>query len=141
MALVWLWYGFGVALVWLCTPESMPSICLLYGFAVALGGLRPFLVQGSKFDVRRSASAPGGLKVLHGECPVRLRCRDEGIAMRHGLHRLAGREAAQRWQGGSPRLRANPWHLCLEAVRWRSGVGPGVVPCGSRKVLTARRSE
>src|ERR1019366_7881470 len=32
----------------------MPSICLLYGFAVALGGLHPFLVQGSRFDVRRS---------------------------------------------------------------------------------------
>src|ERR1039457_5125763 len=30
--------GFGVALGWLCTPEYMPSICLLYGFAVALGG-------------------------------------------------------------------------------------------------------
>jgi hypothetical protein len=30
--------GFGVALVWLCTPEYMPSICLVYGFAVALGG-------------------------------------------------------------------------------------------------------
>src|ERR1035437_4852276 len=32
----------------------MPTIiCLLYGFAVALGGLQPFLVQ--RFDVRRSA--------------------------------------------------------------------------------------
>ena len=27
-----------MALGWLCTPESMPSICLVYGFAVALGG-------------------------------------------------------------------------------------------------------
>ena len=46
---MWLWGGFGGALVepwgslgvalgWLCTPESMPSICLLYGFVVALGG-------------------------------------------------------------------------------------------------------
>src|ERR1035438_4461911 len=43
VALVWLWCGFGVALGWLCTPEYMPSICLLYGFAVALGGLS---VQG-----------------------------------------------------------------------------------------------
>src|ERR1035438_5580435 len=33
-----LWGGFGVALGWLWTPEYMPSICLLYGFAVALGG-------------------------------------------------------------------------------------------------------
>src|ERR1039457_5905790 len=39
VALVWPWCGFGVALVWLCSPESMPSICLVYGFAVALGGL------------------------------------------------------------------------------------------------------
>ena len=44
--------------------------------------------------------------------------------MRHGLHRLARREAAQRWQGGSPRLCANPSHLYLEAVRRRSGGGP-----------------
>src|ERR1035438_1256526 len=40
------------------------------------------------------------------------------------LHRLARREAAQRCQGGSPRLCANPWHLCLEAVRYWSGGGP-----------------
>src|ERR1039458_9520777 len=42
-ALVGLWWSFGVALWWLWTPEYMPSICLLYGFAVALGGLS---VQG-----------------------------------------------------------------------------------------------
>ena len=42
LAIKWLWCGFGVALGWLCTPESMPSICLLYGFGVALGGfVRP----------------------------------------------------------------------------------------------------
>ena len=28
-----------MALGWLCTPESMPSICLVYGFEMALGGL------------------------------------------------------------------------------------------------------
>src|ERR1039458_3415745 len=33
----WLGGGFRVALGWLWTPESMPSICLLYGFGVALG--------------------------------------------------------------------------------------------------------
>ena len=38
MALVWPWCGFGVALGWLCTPEYMPSKCLVYGFEVALGG-------------------------------------------------------------------------------------------------------
>ena len=51
--------GFGVALGWLCTPEYMPSICLVYGFAVASGGLSVqgsgFRVQGSTFGVRRSA--------------------------------------------------------------------------------------
>src|ERR1035441_7568895 len=46
--------GFEVALEWLCTPESMPSICLQYGLGVALGGLPPFLVQSSRFEVRRS---------------------------------------------------------------------------------------
>jgi uncharacterized protein (TIGR03067 family) len=30
--------GFGGALGWLCTPESMPSICLVYAFVVALYG-------------------------------------------------------------------------------------------------------
>src|ERR1017187_10095247 len=50
-ALRWLWWGLGGALGWLCTPESMPSICLLYGFAVASGGLS---VQGSGFRVRGS---------------------------------------------------------------------------------------
>ena len=54
MALMWLWWRFRVALAWLWTPEYMPSICLLYGFAVALGGLQPFLVQGSRFEVRGS---------------------------------------------------------------------------------------
>ena len=34
----------------------MPSICLVYGFAVALGGLS---VQGSMFDVRPPADPPG----------------------------------------------------------------------------------
>src|ERR1039458_1584946 len=29
-----------MALWGLCSPESMPSICLVYGLAVALGGLR-----------------------------------------------------------------------------------------------------
>jgi hypothetical protein len=35
------WGGLVVALWWLCTPESMPSICLVYAFRVALGGQRP----------------------------------------------------------------------------------------------------
>src|ERR1035438_5262317 len=30
--------AYQMALGWLCTPESMPSICLVYGFVVALGG-------------------------------------------------------------------------------------------------------
>src|ERR1035437_68453 len=54
-----LWCGFGVALRWLCTPESMPSICLVYGFVVALiwlwvalPGFSRFEVRGSRFKVR-----------------------------------------------------------------------------------------
>ena len=38
VALVEPWGGFVVALWWLCTPESMPSICLVCGLGVALGG-------------------------------------------------------------------------------------------------------
>ena len=57
VALVWLWCGFGVALVWLCTPEYMPSICLLYGFAVALGGFR--WPPTSKTRVFPTRSNPG----------------------------------------------------------------------------------
>src|ERR1017187_7716176 len=38
MALWWPCGGLVVALGWLCTPESMPSICLVYGFEMALGG-------------------------------------------------------------------------------------------------------
>lgn len=55
--------------------------------------------------------------------------------MRHGLHRLARREAAWGWCGGSPIFRGNLWHLCLEAVQGWSGAGPGAVPCGARNPL------
>src|ERR1039457_3328932 len=37
-ALVEPWWSLGGALGWLCTPDSMPSICLQYGLGVALGG-------------------------------------------------------------------------------------------------------
>jgi hypothetical protein len=39
VALWWLCGGSVVAFEWLCAPESMPSICLVYGFEMALGGL------------------------------------------------------------------------------------------------------
>ena len=51
VALGWLWGGFGVALRWLCTPEYMPSICLVYGFMVALG----CCILRSAFYLRLSA--------------------------------------------------------------------------------------
>ena len=47
-ALVEPWGGLGVALGWLCTPESMPSICLVYGLVVALGGFRPAFALAGK---------------------------------------------------------------------------------------------
>src|ERR1035441_1367512 len=56
----WPWCGLGVALGWLCTPESMPSICLLYGFAVALGGFaRPNRVP--RFNTQASQLRQGRL--------------------------------------------------------------------------------
>ena len=39
----------------LCTPESMPSICLVYGFRVALGGFRGFRLQDTFARGRVSA--------------------------------------------------------------------------------------
>src|ERR1039458_4987607 len=51
LALGWLWGGLGVALGGLCSQESMPSICPVYGLAVASGGLS---VQGSRFRVQGS---------------------------------------------------------------------------------------
>src|ERR1017187_462224 len=63
VALGWLWGGFGVALGWLCTPESMPSICLQYGFAVALGGL----------SVRARDTFARGRILTRNECRCRFR--------------------------------------------------------------------
>ena len=92
-ALVWLWCGFGVALVepwwslrvalgWLCTPKQMAlwwpcggfvlrSLCLVYAYHMALGWLwvacRPFLWT---LDVRcpmfRTANRPGSQRVGMG---------------------------------------------------------------------------
>src|ERR1039457_1948049 len=108
MALGWL--GVALRVHWRGPSARLPQASLISRGPAEAGG------------------APGGLEVFHSElshvCPVSVRCRDGGSAMRHGLHRLARREAPQRWQGGSPRLRANPWHLYLEAVRRRSGGGP-----------------
>src|ERR1035441_3317564 len=57
--------GFEVALGWLWTPEYMPSICLLYGFAVALGGFAPpFEIGCWMFDVR--CSGPRTVPVRSG---------------------------------------------------------------------------
>src|ERR1035441_9325634 len=66
VALVEPWWSLGVALGWLCTPESMPSICLVYGSVVALGGftsyqeLENFLQDG--VDARRN---PAGGEFFH----------------------------------------------------------------------------
>src|ERR1035441_8039696 len=78
------------------------SICLLYGFAVALGGLQPFLVPSSTFDVRRSASAPCGLNVIYGAYPAHVR-RDSHESRRQQARRYGGsREAVRCGSGGAP---------------------------------------
>src|ERR1019366_1381013 len=61
VALVWLWCGFRVALGWLYTPEYMPSICLLYGFAVALGGFHASFARSTRL---RQSLAQGGHVLL-----------------------------------------------------------------------------
>src|ERR1017187_7441294 len=48
VALGWPWGGFAVALGWRCTPESMPSICLVYGFEVALKWLAVALAENPR---------------------------------------------------------------------------------------------
>src|ERR1035441_5759618 len=74
-------------------PKMRTAVCLLYGFGVALGGLPPFLVQGSRFSLRpepqtqesrlparRRLEAPrvgsklstASVRRVSGECPARL---------------------------------------------------------------------
>src|ERR1035441_10609009 len=55
-ALVEPWGGLGVALGWLCTPESMPSIWLVYGFVVALGGFEMNWPQHPKWNQPRKGA-------------------------------------------------------------------------------------
>ena len=79
VALVWLWWRFRVALGWLWRSSVLRSLCLVYAYYMALGWLwvacapSPFKVRSSTFDVRRSACAPDGLKVLYGACPASVR--------------------------------------------------------------------
>ena len=55
-ALVEPWWSLGVALWWLCTPESMPSIWLVYGFVVALGGFEMNSPQHPKWNQPRKGA-------------------------------------------------------------------------------------
>src|ERR1035437_4026549 len=60
------------------------------------------LVQGSRLDVRRSASAPCGLNVIYGAYPARVR-RDSHESPRQQARRYGGsREAVRRGSGGDP---------------------------------------
>src|ERR1017187_7003385 len=45
-----------MALWWLCTPESMPSICLVYGLAVASGGFEMNWPQHPKWNQPRKGA-------------------------------------------------------------------------------------
>src|ERR1035441_3526584 len=56
VALGWPWWSLGVALRWLCTPESMPSICLVYGLGVALGGFEMNWPQQPKWNQPRKGA-------------------------------------------------------------------------------------
>ena len=54
MALCGFWGRLEVALGWLWTPESMPSIWLVYGFDLALGGLGWPDIRGSRSSKTRT---------------------------------------------------------------------------------------
>src|ERR1017187_7132442 len=45
-----------MALWWLCSPESMPSICLVYGLAVASGGFEMNWPQHPKWNQPRKGA-------------------------------------------------------------------------------------
>src|ERR1017187_219230 len=45
-----------MALWWLCSPESMPSICLVYGLAVASGGFEMNSPQHPKWNQPRKGA-------------------------------------------------------------------------------------
>src|ERR1017187_1476305 len=45
-----------MALWWLCSPESMPSICLVYGLAVAAGGFEMNWPQQPKWNQPRKGA-------------------------------------------------------------------------------------
>jgi len=158
--------GFEVALRWLWCGFVLRSLCLVYAYYMALGWLwvacRPslFKVRGSTFDVRRSASArnlkcskaagrPGGglrrprwaqsyLRRVSGETPMSLL----GSQRRFGLCNWGCSAPLVARRACRPELRIE-WRLgtkpdCKGAVARGSGVGPGAVPCGSRKALIAR---
>ena len=60
---IWLCGRLVVALGWLCTPESVPSLCLVYGFLVALGGQSVADRLPSKRFWGRFVMASGGFGV------------------------------------------------------------------------------
>ena len=53
-------YGFVVALRWLCPLESPRSLCLVYGFVVALGGLSPLFLLSTFCFLLCQSVAMGG---------------------------------------------------------------------------------
>jgi hypothetical protein len=113
-ALGWLCGGLVVALGWLCTPESMPSICLPNGFKLALkclwavlGGFRPRSLPGKMPCARARIRPEASLSILNPPSAI-----------------LVGRGAA-----ASCRCRENPDSSCTS---WRTAVNhtPGI--CWSR---------
>jgi hypothetical protein len=153
------WCGFGGALGWLCTPESMPSICLLYGFGVALGGLPPFLVQGSRFEVQRSTfslrpepqTPESRLPPICRKPDVYYQARRRleappGVSMLStaSLRRVSGESPVSGWgncdetriapigtKGSGPASAGRQSQSSCKSVASVSGAGPVAVRCGS----------
>ena len=64
VALVWLWCGLGVALVWLWCGFVLRSLCLVYAYYMALGWLG--VASGALGSKIRSGISRTGVKGVKG---------------------------------------------------------------------------
>src|ERR1039457_5554715 len=143
VALVWLWWSLGVALVelwggfgvpmrclstgfevalrWLWGGFVLRSLCLVYAYNMALGWLwvacspSSFKVQGSMFDVRRSAS---GRNLKRRKAA----CRPSAVSLAH-ITRPGGGWRRSRESESDPRRVSGDSPLTLADSRNRVGSG------------------